>query len=126
MGRRDGDSRQISRYSVAPNGGLVLGLARLVSFAQTGTEHYRGAAAVRIGVGFLALATMLGIWGLSLLVSATRLALSNQAVSASPRGHISKPSIITSFACLLVATIAFFPPWHIGRSAALRPSTANG
>ncbi len=101
------------------SGGVVLGPLPIVySSSRTGVEAYRGTAAVRVGIGLSAFGVMLGIWSLSLLWTAAKPRVAVQSSPGAGRGLLPTTLTMVSLACLLAGAIAFFPPWHIGVSAA--------
>ncbi len=100
------------------SGGAVLLPLHLGSFSRAGVEVYRGAAAVRAGVGVSAFGVMLAIWSLPIFWTAAKPHRAGQISSGAGRGLTSTALIIMSLACLIAGTIALFPPWHVGIRAA--------
>ena len=90
--------------------GLVIGPIVFFGNSASGTEQYRGAAAIQMGVGLVASGMMFGIWTLSLFWSAVR-----RTTGTWSRVHTVVA--VLSLGCLASATIAFFPPSHIGTTA---------
>jgi hypothetical protein len=100
------------------SGGVILLPLHLGSFSRAGVEAHRGAAAVRAGIGVSAFGVMLATWSLSMFWTAAIPHGAGQISFGAGRGLTSPALIIMSLACSITGTIAIFPPWHVGISAA--------
>jgi hypothetical protein len=104
-------------WSWRAHGGIIFAPVHFGSFSQSGVEPYRGAAAVRFGVGLVSGGVMLGIWVLAFLYGAIRVGVCAPA-PANDIGPFWVTLASASLVCLTVATVAFFPPWHFGTHVA--------
>jgi len=100
--------RSSSGFAIGPVG---------FSRSASGVEHYRGAAAVSMGVAWSALGAMLEIWGLSILWFQAIFRASGRDTGRPDRRIIRTTLTVVSAVFLATATVGFFPPWQIGTSA---------
>ncbi len=96
-------------YDLNWEGTSSVGLGPIdIGAAQThGRVEYRGADGIRVGVGLVAVGSMLVDWsGLLLWVYARRRVGGRLRVLRLLLGWLS-------FACLIISVVSFFPPWRL-------------
>jgi hypothetical protein len=92
--------------------GISIGIGELQGHSSSGVAHFRGADAVRIGIGYVAWGALLALWGVLIIKSAFRPSRMMATTPARPHG-VALIVGITSFAMLLTAQMCFFPVWQI-------------
>lgn len=88
--------------------GFTIGPIGLVGRGRQGVEIYRGADAVRSGVGFIASGVIFGVWAATVLCCG----VIGRQTSGKP-GMIGQLATALSLLCLLLLSVCFFPPWQL-------------
>lgn len=81
-----------------------------VSQATSGVASYRGAAAIRMGIGHASAGVMLGLWGAAMAVAVFR---HSDKKKANKPGRFGRALACLSLGALLVAMFCFFPVWQL-------------
>ncbi len=81
-----------------------------VSQSSSGVTSYRGAAAIRMGIGLASAGAMLSLWGAGMAVAAFRRL---ELKKADRPGRFGRVLACLSLGALFVAMFCFFPVWQI-------------
>lgn len=80
------------------------------SQSSSGVASYRGAAAIRMGIGFASGGAMLSLWGAGMAVAVFR---RPELKKANRPGQFGRALACVSLGALFVAMFCFFPVWQV-------------